>query len=376
VTTTSRTDRFVEGVLHGGDRGLGATLARGALVVLAGLHVAGLEAYLLPYRTGVRKRFRLPVPVIAIGNLTSGGTGKTPMAALVAGHLRDAGRRVVLLSRGHGGSHERTGVPQVVSDGESVLLGPDVAGDEPALLARLLPGVPVVVGRDRRKSGRLAIERFAPDVVVLDDALQFWQLHRDLDLVLLDARRPFDNGFVLPRGLLREPSYHLSRAGIVVLTRADRVSAEELAATTARVQRLAPTAAVFAARHAPLGWVDAATGAVLPTDDLTGRPVLAFSGIADGRAFTDSARALGADVAASRDFGDHHAYTAEEAAGLAAQVPPAGAAITTDKDLVKVGPLWPSGAAPLYALRVGMEMLGPDGATPFFDRLATYAVRR
>ncbi|MBC8101266.1 MAG: tetraacyldisaccharide 4'-kinase, partial [Cytophagales bacterium] len=310
TVATAHRDRFVEGVLHGGNRGIGATLLRGALTPLAWLHQAGLETYLLPYRSGLRKRYRLEVPTIAIGNLSSGGTGKTPMAHRVAGYLCGQGHRVVVLSRGHGGSSEGGRAPRIVSDGKTVLLTPDAAGDEPVLLANLLPGVPVVVGRDRRASGRLAVERFAPDVLVLDDALQYWQLHRDLDIVLLDARLPFDNGFVLPRGLLREPPAHLSRARIVVFTRADRAAPDALKQSIAQVRRLAPNAEVFTAAHAPVGWVRVGESAVLRLDTLRGREALAFSGIAEGAAFTETVRGLGVNVTDTRDFEDHHAYTA------------------------------------------------------------------
>jgi len=363
-------DAFVEGVLHGGDRGVGATLLRGLLTPLAWLHQAGLEAYLLPYRTGIRERYRLPLPVIAIGNLTSGGTGKTPMVALVAGHLRDAGRRVVVLSRGHGGSGEAGRSPRVISDGERVLLTPAEAGDEPVLLANLLPGVPVVIGRDRRRSGRLAVEQFAPDVIVLDDALQYWQLHRDLDIVLLDARRPFDNGHVLPRGLLREPPSHLARAGIVVLTRADRVPSGELAATMEVIRGLAPHADTFTATHAPLGWVRAFDDAPLPLDALVNKEVFAFSGIADGEAFARTVSSLGVRIAARHDFGNHHIYSPDEVErlGRGSEV-----AVTTEKDMVKVRPLWPEDAPPLYALRIGMRL---NEAARFFARIARCIPRR
>jgi tetraacyldisaccharide 4'-kinase len=356
-------------------------------VPLAGLHQAGLEAYLLPYRTGLRRRCRLrhpdgrPVPVIAIGNLASGGTGKTPMTVLVARRLHGEGRRVVVLSRGHGGARTAGDGPRVVSDGERVLLGPDEAGDEPALLARLLPGVPVVVGRDRRRSGRLAVERWAPDVVVLDDALQFWQLARDLDIVLLDARRPFDNGYVLPRGLLREPPRHLARAGIVVLTRADLVSPDALDAARARVRALAPAAALFTAVHAPVAWLRVAgTGGgpddtvTLPADALAGEDVAAFAGIADSGTFVHTVEALGARVVHLEDFGDHHAYTPQDLLPIAAV--PCGAVVTTEKDLVKVARFWPPEGAkmppppPLYALRIGMKLDDPAG---FVERILRVA---
>ena len=368
-----RRDDFVRDILHNGDPGVGASLVRGLLTPLAGLHRVGLEAYLLPYHTGLRKRYCLrrpdgsPVPTVSIGNLSSGGTGKTPLAALVAAHLKERGKRVILLSRGHGATGEASHNPRIVSDGSRVLLAPAEAGDEPVLLADLLPGVPVIVGRDRRKSGRLALERFAPDVVVLDDALQYWQLHRDLDIVLLDARRPFDNGYVLPRGLLREPPAHLSRAGIVVLTRADRADPAHLSETITRVERLAPKALVLTATHKPTGWLPSGDSTIRPLDLLRGGDVIAFSGIADHHAFAASLAPLGVHISENHDFGDHHAYTRADAARLASCGLPA---VTTEKDLVKIGPLWPADGPPLYALRI--EMILSDPAR-FLERLDAVA---
>ena len=351
-------DAFVEGVLHGKDRRVRATLLRALLTLLSYGHRTVLETYLLPFRIGLRRRHRLrdahgrPVQTICIGNLSSGGTGKTPMAQLVAGHLHQTGRRVALLSRGHGGSGEAGHAPRIVSDGTRTLIGPDDAGDEPTLLAESLPGVPVVVGRDRRRSGRLAVETFAPNVVVLDDALQYWQLERDLDIVLLDARRPFDNGYLLPRGLLREPPAHLARAGIIVLTRADRVTPAEREALLARVAALAPGASVFTATHAPVGWVRASDRALLPLNALAGRSARLFSGIADNQAFRESVESLGVQITDARFFGDHFGYTATDLAAFDTS----GLTVTTEKDLVKVAALWPGPLGDLYALRIDMRV--------------------
>ena len=159
-----------------------------------------------------------------------------------------------------------------MSDGQSLLLGTEEAGDEPVLLAQTLKDIPLLVGKDRRLSGQLAVDRFAPDVIVLDDALQFRQLQRDLDIALLDARYPFDNGFLLPRGLLREPASHLKKAGIVVFTRSDRAAPDQLEASKAQAGYHAPDAAQFTAAHAPVGWVDT-TGVILPLDGLKNRRV-------------------------------------------------------------------------------------------------------
>ena len=337
------------------EKSLRGALLRLVMTPLAGLHFVGLELYLLPYRLGVRKRFRLPVPVIAIGNLTSGGTGKTPMAALVGKILREEGLKVVLLSRGHGGSHEKEGGAKIVSRGDGTLcLSPELAGDEPTLLAQLLPDVPVIVGRDRRISGKLACAEFSPDVILLDDALQFWQLHRDLDIVLLDARAPFDNGWMLPRGLLREPPFHLSRAGVVVLTRSDAIPPDELERRKHVVQRLAPRAALFTAVHAPHSWI-ALDGTQKPLEVLSGQSVAAFAGIADGKAFQKTLELLSLSLKFFREFADHHIYKKEETLDLIAQLP-AGPFITTEKDLTKLRHLWPAEEPPLWALRIQLAV--------------------
>ena len=194
---------ILDTIAEPGRADFGADLTRGVLGGLAALYDGGLEAYLLAERVGVRRRERLPIPIISIGNLTVGGTGKTPMTQWLCRRLVSENKRVAVLSRGHGGTSQSV---RLVSglDGKVRLSAAD-AGDEPNLLAQTLPGVPVLVGKDRRLSGREALRLFDLDVLVLDDGFQFWQLARDLDIVLLDARRPFDNGFPLPRGLLREP---------------------------------------------------------------------------------------------------------------------------------------------------------------------------
>ena len=205
-----------------GRRGVVPTLLRGTMTALAPVYVAGLKTYLLPYNLGIRKRKQLPCPVICVGNITTGGTGKTPMTQTLCNLLQASGKRIVILSRGYGGSNEYKCA--VVSDGQKVRLSAREAGDEAYLLAKTLPDIPVIVGKDRRQTGMLAWNEFHPDVIVLDDGLQFWQLHRDLNIVLLNAADPFDNGYTFPRGLLREPPSHLRRAGIIVLTNARRVS--------------------------------------------------------------------------------------------------------------------------------------------------------
>ena len=204
--------------LMGGERPRPFDPLAAGLNLAAGVYggVGRLRAAL--YRRGVLRARRLPCPVIAIGNLTVGGTGKTPMAIHVAGLLQQLGYRVAVISRGYRGLAEKTG--GVVSDGANLRMTAAQAGDEPYLMALLLPGVPVVVGRSRLRAGLCALAAFGVDVLVLDDAYQHLQLARDLNLLLLDQAAPFGNGQVLPRGVLREPISALTRADAVVFTRA------------------------------------------------------------------------------------------------------------------------------------------------------------
>ena len=354
-------------------RGLSASLLRGFLTGCAGLYDVGLEAYLAGESLGLRRRERLPVPVISIGNLTVGGTGKTPMTQYVCRHLQAQGRRVAVLSRGHGGEGQSV---RVVSGADGpVLLTAAQAGDEPTLLAQTLPGVPVLVGKDRRLSGREALRQFELDALILDDGFQFWQLARDLDIVLLDARRPFDNGFPLPRGLLREPKRHLRRAQMVVATRADALTPFERNALAAQVQRLAPQAGLYFANHRAVGFVPAKdlTAPLLPLNTLAGKPIFAVSAIAQPQSFqTTLEQEAGAKVLRIRLWPDHHSFTPEEAQDVLTDAARLGAAamVMTEKDAVKWPVLETAGLA-VYALRI--EMALEDEARFLQDIFTLYA---
>ena len=297
-----------EVIAEPGRPGPAADVVRGFLRGCAGLYGAGLEFYIGAERVGLRRRDHLPIPVVSIGNLTVGGTGKTPMTQWLCRQLTARGLRVAVLSRGHGG----TGTAVRVVSETNGLLQTDAAetGDEPALLAQTLPGVPVLVGKDRRLSGREAMRRFALDILVLDDGFQYWQLARDLDIVLLDSRRPFDNGFPLPRGLLREPKRHLRRAGMIVFTRAGRLSETERDALAAQIHELAPEAPVFWADHraanlVPTGNVSADT---TPLTWLGSRSIVALSGIAQPASFRETLETYGASLTDHLVYDDHAVF--------------------------------------------------------------------
>ena len=337
---------------------MGADLTRSALGGLASLYDAGLEAYLAAERVGLRRRARLPIPVISVGNLTVGGTGKTPMTQWLCRRLVSEGRRAAVLSRGHGGASQS--VRLVSGTDRRVLLSAAEAGDEPNLLAQTLPDVPVLVGKDRRLSGREALRLFDLDVLVLDDGFQYWQLRRDLDMVLLDAKRPFGNGFPLPRGLLREPKRHLKRAGVVVVTRAGGLADAERDALAAQVAVLAPAARLFFADHRPAGFVraDTLSSPLLPLSLLSGARIAAVSAIAQPQSFVNTlTREVEASVVCERAWVDHQAVTPAEAQAVVKDAVQAGAEalVMTEKDAVK----WPFLAEmrlPLYALRIEMAV--------------------
>jgi tetraacyldisaccharide 4'-kinase len=278
------------------------------------------------------------VPVISVGNLTFGGTGKTPMVIALVRDLVHRGRRPAVLTRGYRRS----------ADHQLVLLGPEPrqavaeAGDEPIEMARRLPGVPVVVDADRGRGGAEA-QRLGADVLVLDDGFQHLQLARDLDLVLLDAGDPWGGGRLPPLGRLREPVSAIARADAVVVTKVPVDHDPTVVAITEQVRELQPEMPVFAARtritrvrQPERGWVE--------PEVLAGAKVFAFAGLGRPQAFADVLETAGAEVVAQRWFPDHHVYTADDLLQLADQAERAGAAlVTTAKDSVKLdddAPLW------------------------------------
>ena len=298
---------------------------------------------------------RLPCRVISIGNLTLGGTGKTPMVEVIASLLREEGLRVGILSRGYGGSSR--GALTVVSDGEKCLLSPDVAGDEPVLLAERLPEVPVMVGRDRYAAGMLAVERFGVEVIVLDDGFQHVQLARDLDILLLDASRPFGNGRLFPRGDLRERPTAMARAHATVFTRWHPDSTHP----TPSVQLPPLTPPVFYSQHQPLDLRVLNDGQILPLTALRGRRILAFCGIGTPNYFRQTLQRLEAEVVTWKTFPDHHPFARSEIEPLIQKAKDCGAEIlvTTEKDGVRLRKYRPL-PGPIWELRIRAAIVAPE----------------
>ncbi len=319
----------------------------------------GLWALSLPYGVGVRlrnwaldrgwrHRETAPVPVVSVGNLTAGGTGKTPCVEMIARFYRGLDRRVAILSRGYGAAAGMN--------------------DEALVLEQNLPDVPHLQGADRAALAWVAVEELESEVLILDDGFQHRRLGRDLDIVLIDATNPWGHGYLLPRGLLREPISGLRRAHVVVLTRCDLVPAEAVAAIRQRVQRTAPQVPIVATMHEPAAWRNAA-GVQQAVDTLRSRPIAAFCGIGNPDGFRRTLTQLGLDVTAWRTFPDHHPYSREDIDDLrrwAREQPSEAALVTTQKDLVKIN-LERLGDRALWALRIQMRVL--DGEEVLQDKL-------
>ena len=272
------------------------------------------RAYL--YKHGVFQSKKLPCTVISIGNLAVGGTGKTPLTMYIAQFLSGLGQKVAIISRGYGGGKEGNG--GVVTDGHRICMDQNAAGDEPYLMAQRLEGVPVLIGKNRYAAGMFAVKEFKSQILLLDDGFQHLQIYRDLNLLLLDATRPFGNGYLLPRGVLRESMGQLCRGDVVILTRSDGSPQGTLDHLVEK--KLVVGKRVFRCRHVPMRLTRAKAkvplssfqGAVNDMFTLRGRRVLAFSGIARNDSFQSTVSDLGCTVTTFLTFPDHHPYSRDD----------------------------------------------------------------
>jgi tetraacyldisaccharide 4'-kinase len=341
-------------VVSGRRRGVGAAALRGLLRGAEVPYTIGVTIRNRRYDQGHAVTHRVSVPVISVGNLTLGGTGKTPMVKWLARHLQNCGKRVAIVSRGYG-----------AADGQQ--------NDEARELAQALPDVPHVQNRDRVAGAEQAIAEYQPDVILLDDGFQHRRLARDLDIVLLDALEPFGFEHVFPRGMLREPASGLSRAQAVCLSRADVISADQRAMIMCRVGKLAPHAIWCELAHAPSQLVNA-DSKTRPLDWLAGRRIAAFCGIGNPAGFRHTLAATGCDVAVWREFADHHAYTPADASELSAFARDANAEalICTRKDLVKLD-CNELGGVPIWAVEIEMQFLSGEES---FRQLPMQAIKK
>lgn len=373
---TESLETFILEVIFDRRRGNRAYYTRLVLLAASRLFAGAIKVRQFLYDARIIRDTTVGVQVIAIGNLTVGGTGKTPVVEKFARELQDQGRKVAILSRGYRSKppplatrlrnmvlRQKTTPPRIVSDGTSLLLDSESAGDEPFMLASNLKDVIVLVDKDRVKAGRYAVRRFGCDTLLLDDGYQYWKLRgRRTDIVLIDFQQPWGNNYLLPRGTLREPPSHLKRAHTVFITKCDG-DTEPL---RHRIQEHNPEARIVECLHQPLYFEDCFTGERADLSLVRNRPVASLSAIAQPESFENSLINLGANLVYSKRFADHHRFTQQEILNVInrSKLRGAGAIITTQKDAVRLTKL-DRRDLPIYFMRVEIRIL--RGAKDFHD---------
>ena len=366
-------------------RGKGDVLFRSLLFLLSKLVQLYVQIHRFLIDARILRDTTLGIQVIAIGNLTVGGTGKTPVVEKFARELQNQGRTVAILTRGYRSRPEPfaqrlvnkvlfrydTTPPRVVSDGKSLLLDSDTAGDEPYMLASNLKDVVVLVDKDRVKSGRYAIENFGCDTLLLDDGFQYWRLAgRRQDIVLIDCQQPFGNEQMLPRGTLREPHSHLARASTIFITKSDG----NTASLRQRIAHYNPAAGIIECIHHPLYFEDVFTGEQKGLDFLKGKRVASLSGIAQPESFEQSLIQLCGELVYAKRFADHHRFTQQEVLNVInrGKKRQAETIVTTQKDAVRF-PKIDRRDLPIYFMRVEIKIL--NGAEDFADCVRKICLR-
>jgi tetraacyldisaccharide 4'-kinase len=330
--------RYLLQIITGRRRGLGAAMVKPILTLLSFGYrmIHGLNRIL--YAAGLRHSVKLPVPVVSVGNVTTGGTGKTPFVEHLARWFETRGLRVAILSRGYGR------IPGAPADDEA--------------LGGSTPNIGRFTNPNRARLARQVLESFKPNVILLDDGFQHYRIRRDLDILLVDAVNPFANGRILPRGLLREPRSAVKRADLVVITRSDQVDPTRLETIRSMLARLTDGKPMVEAAHKPIELEAPAESRSLPLEWLRTRELVAFSGIGNPEAFRLTLESLGARIVSHATYPDHHLYLPEEIRSLCAKKKEfmAEGIITTRKDAARLK--LEAFDCPLYVLKVEMRITG------------------
>lgn len=346
-------------------------LAKGALFMGSRIYRRLVQFRIWMYDNRVIRNRAIGCLVVSIGNLSCGGTGKTPVVEVFARTLSSQGRRVAILSRGYRSKKRSLGYklmhmfqsqkieipPKVVSDGKDLLLESDYAGDEPYMLASNLRDVAVLVDKDRVKSGIYAVDRYQTDVIILDDGFQYLMLKPHINIVLVDSTDPFGNGHVLPRGILREPIKNIRRADYIFLTKSD--GSHKLRHLKNFLRRHTRRAEIIECTHRPQYLVELFSGGRRePLEKLKGAKVAALSAIAAPASFEGFLEQLGAELVLRDHYADHHRYTQQEIIDFVNQAKAAGAEfiVTTEKDAVRI-PKLERCDVPIYYLRIQIDIL-------------------
>ncbi|MDA7681706.1 tetraacyldisaccharide 4'-kinase [Verrucomicrobiales bacterium] len=367
-------EQFAIDVILNRRKGFRAGLIRLLLSIMSIVYRFLVRLRLWLYKSRIKREHNLGCLVVSIGNLTVGGTGKTPIVEKFAKALTAGGRRVAILSRGYKSAKPslKTKIkskiqgnpisqepPRVVTDGKGVFLDSETAGDEPYMLATNLKGVAIVVDKDRVKAGLHAIKEFDVDTLLLDDGLQYLRLKHRLDVVLIDKYSPFGNEKLLPRGTLREPPKNLKRASYIFITKCDGSSNEEL---IKRIRKYNRTAEIIECAHKPKYLENIDSGEKLPLEYLKGKDIGTVSGIAVPESFEDGLKNLGANVELTRRYTDHHRYRKREIQKFIDQClyRDLDMIVTTEKDFVRFPDVDLNENMPIFFLRVEIGILSNE----------------
>ena len=381
-------ETFLLDVIEERRMGKGYALLRFVLLILSWLFTGLVKLRIWLYKQRILRAKTLGCQVISVGNLTVGGTGKTPVVEVFARLLEERGRKVAILSRGYKSrsltfwekmkqrisNRSIEAPPRVVSDGERLLLDSYVAGDEPYMLASNLPRVAVIVDKDRVKAGKYAIRELGCDTLILDDGFQYLKLANRLDIALVDRTNPMGGGYLLPRGLLREPMRHIKRAGFIFITKCDESGAREL---KVKLRSLNPKAEISECRHTAKYLRHVYGREDKPLKDLKGMRIAALSAIAVPESFERALEEQGAQIVYTKRFADHHRFTQQEIIDAINKSIEAGAEalLTTEKDAVRF-PRLERRDLPVLYMRVEIEMIsGEEEFINWIERICFRSTR-
>jgi tetraacyldisaccharide 4'-kinase len=379
---TEKLETLILDVIKGKRKERSMRIFSGFLFVVSRLFRAIVQFRHSLYRKRIFRYKTLGCLVVSIGNITAGGTGKTPVTEIFARTLSAKGRRVAILSRGYRSkskplkekfldlfrSKKNETPPRIVSEGTGeVLLDSNMAGDEPFMLAKNLPDVLVLTDKDRVKSGRYAIRKYGVDTLIMDDGFQHLHLKPKINIMLVDSTNPFSNHELLPRGLLREPIKNMRRADFIFLTKSN--GGKHLRRLKTFIRKHNPRAEIIECTHRPQYLRDLLTNKDSPLDLLKGKKVAAISGIAVPESFENFLTTLGAEIIYRKSYADHHRYSEEEIVNFLEKAKKRGAemVITTEKDAVRFPDL-KSHPVPTLYLRVEIDIL--SGEESFKDAIS------
>lgn len=345
------------------------------LRIISMLYEIGVRIKLGLYQIGILKQNKLSCVVLSLGNITVGGTGKTPTAQKMAMLIHEMGYKVIILNRGYRAHWDQP--VGIVSDGKKIYMTAHEAGDEAYLLAKNLPGIPVVIGKDRAITGEYVVKNMAPDIIIMDDGYQHWQLARDLDIVLVDTLNMFGNNKLLPRGTLREPLSNLDRATMFLLTKTDQSTEGAKEKLKSILSSYNPKADIFESVHNPryfveiADWYKGISNHNKNLSELVGCPVMAFSAIGNPSSFEQTLAGIGVDLVETIRYPDHHDYGMIEMQYVTERAlnRKVKALITTEKDAVKVPSefIYSHREIPLYIL--GIEVMLVNGEQEFLQKI-------